>query len=378
MKIAYLTNASAESGVGYYGAGLKNALSQETSILISEYKIKGESGVLLKDSKEVSRLRTWPGPFSRKSVGWIRLGRVLRRELAREQFDLVHATNQTLSFVPKGKVPFVVTVHDLIEVLEPQQFVSSMLAGYLYGGISRARHVIAVSKYTAETVMQHGGVSKERITIIPNGVGPEFHQTPHFANTIGYQTLRRELKLKDAHPTVLYVGSDHPRKNVLIALEVFAKVKKERPDAVFIKVGAPGIASGREQLLAVIDKWGLRSAVRIVNNVSIERLNELYNIADVLLYPSRFEGFGLPPLQAMAAALPVVCSNATSLPEVVGDAALTRSPDDVEGFATDVLRVVGDKTFSDNLRTAGMQRAKQFSWGAAAQKTIEVYKKVLV
>ena len=180
----------------------------------------------------------------------------------------------------------------------------------------------------------------------------------------------------DAHPIVLYVGSDHPRKNLGVALEAFARLQKGRPDAVFLKVGSPGLPAGREATLEKIDKLGIREAIRFVGAVEEEKLNQLYSLADVFVYPSKFEGFGLPPLQAMAAGTPVICSNATSLPEVVGEAAIMHDADDVNGFAESLKKIVTDKELAQSLRENGLERVQQFSWTEAVERVAEVYKKI--
>lgn len=369
MKIAYLTNSSPRSGVGSYASALKKALVVAGNTGLREYSLLDTR--LLIDGEEKITVTKWPGVLGVKSVNWIRLGRKLPRYFGEEK--LVHATNQTLSFIKTNK-PMVVTVHDIIELLEPQDKKASMLNTYLLSGIPRAAHIVAVSHYTKKTIQDYYGLPSERITVIPNGVDTTmFHPIDNFSETIGYENLCRELKIAKGQPLVLYVGSDHPRKNVGVAVQAFAKFAEMHPQAVFIKVGEAGLSAGRELLLQEIDRLKLRESVRFVGNVTDERLNELYNLADVLIFPSRFEGFGLPPLQGMAAGTPVVCSNATSLPEVVGTAALIHDPMDVAGFADDLLRVVGDTQLQQHLVGAGLEQVKKFSWTNATQMTEKVY-----
>ncbi len=133
-----------------------------------------------------------------------------------------------------------------------------------------------------------------------------------------------------------------------------------------------------------IDGLSVRKSVRFVGNVSSERLNELYNLADVFIFPSRFEGFGLPPLQAMACGTPVITTNATSLPEVVGDndkfgeqAALVREVDDVDGLTEDILRVMSDVELVNSLRRKGIERAKKFSWQQTGEVVAKVYGEIV-
>lgn len=363
MKVAYVTNAPVKSGVGYRAYHLERAFAPDGQITLEHLAFRADA----------LPFTPWPGMLGSKSVNWVRWG----RKLDFHPFHIVHATNQTLSFIVKHAVgPSVVTVHDIVEVLEPQAPKAALLNRYLYSGITGATHLIAVSEHTKKTVCDYFNIPSRIITVIPNGVGNEFYPIPDFENSIGFQELRRDLKLQDRHPIVLYVGSDHPRKNLSVALEAFAKLRDERSDAIFLKVGDPGLLSGRAQTLVDIDRLDIRDSVHFVHSDTDENLNLLYNLADVLIYPSRFEGFGLPPLQAMAAGLPVVTSNATSLPEVVGDAALTHNPDDVDAFVHSLKKLTSDRTAAAEYRRRGINRAKTFSWKKAAGELAGVYEKI--
>lgn len=377
--VAYITNANQYSGVGHRAHEIKLEIDKQfaSEVKLASIRIDGVKGALFQENSPLAAVKPWPSVLGSKSINWIRLGKILAQQKQEHPYDIYHATNQTLIFLAKKLRPTVVTVHDLIEILEPQDRKALLVNKYLYSGITKADQVIAVSNFTKRQIQEYYGIPAERITVIPNGVSSQFHPIENFTNTLGYQELLRDLTLGDCHPIVLYVGSEHPRKNVPVALEAFAKLKEERPDAVFIKVGQPGIAAGREAVLNTIDTLGIRKAVRFVGYVSDEKLNQLYNLADVFIFPSLYEGFGLPPLQAMAAGTPVICSDATSLPEVVGSAAVKHHPEDTESFAKSLLEVTADKNLSLLLRQKGLERAKQFSWRKAAEKEMEVYKMVV-
>lgn len=361
MKIGYIVNAPLETGIGHRAACIRRELQKQAELEICDITF---------DTSNLP-FRPWPGVLGNKSMNWMRWGR--RIDVVADVFDV---TNQTLSFVAKRLTPTVVTVHDIIEVIEPQDSRAALLNKYLYSGISKASHIIAVSEYTKKTIMDYYRLPAARISVIPNGVAAEFYPIDDFKHSIGFQEICRELRLGDAHPIVLYVGSDHPRKNVPVALEVFARLQQKRPDAVFLKVGEPGIPAGRTETLEAIDRLGIKQSVRFVGRVSNERLNLLYNLANVFLYPSRFEGFGLPPLQAMAAGLPVVTSNATSIPEVVGDAAATHDADDIDSMVTSVEKMSSDRKTAAEYRRRGLGRARTFTWEKTAQQVAQVYKKI--
>lgn len=374
LCVAFLTNAGKNSGVGHYAAELKRRLIGYTDVV--EFYLDGIQRELRRNEQVLATLPAWPGLLNSKSVTWWRLGRTAQPLLKKSNPDVYHATNQTLSFLVTKNDPWVVTVHDVIELTDPQQNLSGMLARYLYGGIKRAAHLIAVSHYTAKQLQEVLEIPKEKITVIHNGVSGAFQPIENFKGTIGYSTLRHNLKISENTKIVLYVGSDHPRKNLVVALRAFVKFHKHFPDSVFLKVGEPGILAGRAATLAEIDRLGIGEKVRLVGSVELQYLNELYNLADVLIFPSKQEGFGLPPLQAMACGTPVVCSNATSIPEVVGEAALQRDPDDVDGFWKDLVKIIESKELANQLRAAGIERAKLFSWEATAARTLEIYRKV--
>jgi glycosyltransferase involved in cell wall biosynthesis len=275
--------------------------------------------------------------------------------------------------------PTVLTVHDIIEVLDPQDKKAYWLNKYLYSGITRATKLIAVSNYTAKAVSDYYGVDQNLIEVIYNGVD-DFYKIDGFEQTVGYQALKAEYKIPSDSQIVLSVGSDHPRKNVVGAARVLAEVMKKNKKVFWLKVGEPGILGGREILLSEIDKLGIRESVRFVGNVDLNRLNEIYNLADVLIFPSRFEGFGLPPLQAMAAGTPVVSSKATSLPEVVGDngqygdeAAATFEPDDEEGMAQAVEEFLQNEEKVRQYRERGLERVKLFNWPDKVEAVRRVY-----
>lgn len=376
-SIAYLTNTSKFSGVGQRAFNIKQRLTSAAVGEIEEYQLDGQVGTLQRAGQIVDRVKPWPGALSSKSVNWVRLGRRLARASNNEDYSLWHLTNQTMSWLAKSLEPSLVTVHDIIEVLEPQDKRASWLNRYLYSGITSATRVICVSNYTKQTVLDHYDIAEDRLTVIHNGVGPEYHPIPSFSETVAYQTLQHELRLPPAAKVVLYVGSDHPRKNVVTAVRAFAALAKQLPGpAVFIKVGEAGISAGREALLAEIARLKLRDQVRFTGFVETERLNELLNLAQVLIFPSRFEGFGLPPLAAMAAGTPVITSKATSLPEVVGQAGLMHEPTDVQGFSQSMLSVLTDEEQASSLRQAGLARAKEFSWEKAAEQVSKIYQEL--
>jgi glycosyltransferase involved in cell wall biosynthesis len=291
MRIAYLTNSSDVSGVGHRAKKIDGVITRMVKEMrLVHFCLDGRRGLLSKEGRPIAWVKQWPGLLGSKSVSWVRLGKKLKRYVGnkeKEPYDLFHATNQTLSWLVSNLHPMVVTVHDLIELTEPQDQRAKLLNRYLLNGIEKADHIIAVSNYTAGQVKEHFNIGEDKITVAHNGVGRGFSRIENFSESVANFEIRRELKISKEAKVVLFVGSDHPRKNVIGALEVFRQVKEEYGEVIFLKVGEPGISLEREKLLKTMDELNIREAVRLVGSVSDDRLNEIYILGDVLLYPSR-------------------------------------------------------------------------------------------
>jgi glycosyltransferase involved in cell wall biosynthesis len=380
MKIGYITNSSPLSGVGYRAKHILESISSpDSKNEVIEFHLDGTKGLLSEQGSPISQIKILPGVLGNKSFNWIRLGEKLKRYIKQEKknkYDFFHATNQTLSWLARDFQPMVVTVHDLIELTDPQDKKAALLNKYLISGLHKAEHVIAISNYTAKQITKHLNIPASKITVIHNGVGPEFHQINNFADSIENIELKREFKINPNTKIVLFVGSDHPRKNIAGALEVFKKIKEQEEDIILIKVGEPGILKERGKLLEKADKLKLRESIRMVGSITDEKLNALYNISDILIYPSKNEGFGLPLIQAMACGLPVVAAKTTAIPEVVGDSGVLHNVDDIEGMAKSCVEILQDENKQQELTAKGLERAKSFSWEQAAKKVNKIYENV--
>ncbi len=367
-NIAIITNAEKNSGVGSRAFQLLQHIGEQSDIHVTPVLLNGNSATLEVDGKTIKHLSSLPGLLGSKSVSWVRLARHIPK------FDMYDLSNQTLSFIAKKHHPSIVTVHDIIELTDPQDAKARLLNGYLMSGITRADTIVAVSEYTKKSIQEYFGISESSITVIPNGVHETYEEIPHFSSSIAYQELLRDFGLTNKNPLILSVGSEHPRKNMVTILRTIALLKKQFPNILLIKVGDAGLLSGRRETLNTIDQLNLQSNVRLIGSIPTERLNELYNVADALLFPSHHEGFGMPPLEAMAAGCPVLCSNATSLPEVVGDAAIMHTPDDEHAFARSIVHILTNEEFRNTLIHKGKERSKKYSWKEAAEKTLALYR----
>lgn len=305
-------------------------------------------------------------------------GLLLRRMLTyplwsrRHQGDLNHVLDHSYGHLLFGLDPerTVVTVHDIAPLLFPSRRLGMSQLSWLWAlkGTLRAKQLISVSAFTRQMLIEHCRVSSERIVVIPEGVEPAFRPLPREAA----EELRRRYALPDA-PLLLHVGHTQPRKNLEGLLHALAIVRRRNSHAVLLQVG--GVPTARQRTL--VESLGLRDAVHFLGPVPESDLIAFYNLADVFVFPSLYEGFGFPPLEAMACGTPVVASRAASLPEVVGDAGLLVDPRDPEALAAAVHRVLQDRELAEGLRRRGLARARQFTWERTARETLAVYEAML-
>lgn len=264
-------------------------------------------------------------------------------------------------------VPQVTTIHDVVFKRYPETH------GLLAKGVEilvplaarRSERVITDSEASKTDIVRFLDVAAEKVDVAPLGPG-----IPEDVEGAPPLEIRRRFELGDS-PLVLSVLAKRPHKNGARLIEAFARV----PDGILVM---PGYSTGYEdELRRSIDEAGLGSRVRLLGWVDDATLDGLYRAADCFVFPSLAEGFGLPVLEAMLRGAPVACSNATSLPEVAGDAALLFDPLDVDAIAVSVRRILGDRELAERLRAAGLERARRFSWEETARQTLACYRKAI-
>lgn len=262
----------------------------------------------------------------------------------------------------------VLTVHDVSCLVNPAWFRWSH-AAYYRTMISRSAHkaasIIADSKATASDLEQRLGINRDRISVIPLGVDEMFRPAPPEAAA----RVRAQYGLPERF--LLFVGTHEPRKNLPRLVEAFERVAGDIPHALVL-AGRPGWKC--EPLHRALASSPVRSRILTPGFVARDALTALLTAAEAFVWPSLYEGFGLPPLEAMACGTPVLASNTASLPEVVGDAALMADPQDTEDIARKMLALTTDTSLQHALRVKGIERARQFTWLRTAQRTAEVYR----
>lgn len=287
----------------------------------------------------------------------------------RARLDLLHGP---VNVLPLGApCPGVVTVHDLAFLAYPAAFHPAKrryLALLTALSLRRAARAIAVSSFTRDEIVRRLGVPAAKVAVVPNAADASFAPRP--AGEVARFRAERGLPTR----MILSVGTLEPRKNLVGLLQAFARVAPAT-DATLVVVGAKGWLY--DELFARLDALGLAGRVRFAGRVPDGELPLWYNAAEVFVYPSRYEGFGLPPLEALACGVPVVTSDAASMPEVVGDAAILADPADPVALAAALARVLDDAGLRAALRERGPRRAAQFSWARTAAATRAVYDEVL-
>jgi len=287
-----------------------------------------------------------------------------------EGVTLFHATEHLLPKLTRARSVF--TLHDTAYLLFPKYhllqnrvYLTLMMPRFL----ARADAVIAVSENTRRDALRFYRLDPAKVHVIPEGVEPRFQPETDLQRRV---EIKKRYNLPDRF--ILCVSTIEPRKNLPLLLEAYAALRPRCPEVGLVMAGGKGWLY--ESFFERLRSLGLENQVTLTDYVPEADLPGLINCAEVFAYPSKFEGFGLPPLEAMACGVPVVCSNASSLPEVVGDAGILLPPDDVRGWTEALTRLLTDPTLYADLRARGLDRAGQFSWETAARRTLEVYKTV--
>ncbi|MHB1133605.1 MAG: glycosyltransferase family 4 protein [Chloroflexota bacterium] len=267
--------------------------------------------------------------------------------------------------------PVVVTVHDVIPLLLPEYRGPALVRLYMAlaaAATRRARFVVCDSLCSQRDAVRLLGLAPERTRVVYLAAAPELGP----ADPAAAAAARRRHGLGERF--FFYVGGLDARKNLGVLLEAFAPLARRYPEAQLAIAGALSPPS------ALFPDWqararrlGLGSSVRFLGGISEEDKNLLYAAAQAFVFPSRYEGFGLPPLEAMACGTPVVCADAASLPEVVGEAALALPPDDVPAWGEALARIWQDEALRAELAARGRARAAAFTWEETARQTAEVY-----
>jgi len=371
MRLGLLTYALDRplTGISRYTLELARALAAPQDWPEVILLTAGGSGLLADDS-----FQRVPLPGCRLLPGLVTLGNLLIPYMARRfALDVVHdPTGVTPFLFGAGGVRTVVTVHDVFPWSCPGT--STLLDTLIYRRwlprvLPCVDAVITVSRASKADIVHYLKVPGDRVHVIYEGVSATYRPLSNAEVAM----IRARYGLPAGY--ILFVGSIEERKNVRRLLQAYARLRQAGEQRILAVVGVR--KRKYSGILATLKELNLEEHVIFTGYVPEADLPALYSGADLFVSPSLYEGFGLPPLEAMACGTPVVCSNAASLPEVVGDAAITVDPCDVEGLAEAMHRVLTDLDLGEELRQRGLERARQFTWERTARETVAVYQEVL-
>src|SRR3990172_1306674 len=353
--------AARRAGVGQYAAKLISHL------------------VRLAPEEEFVLYRTGPWGGSVESAEWgahvrvVSAPKLLVQTRGRlDRLDVYHGTNYRLR--GSGRRGTVLSIHDLAIECTPGLARHDWIARRKSEKTKRTAHqatvVVVGSEHTARDVVEVMGVPREKIKVINYGVGEEYYPE---RTAGGREALCRRYALPRGR-YVLFVGTLEPRKNLPALITAFARLSGIRRSHCLVLAGALGWRG--QEIYDAAARSGLVGEVILPGYLPMDEIRSLYSYADLFVYPSLYEGFGLPPLEAMACGAPVITSNISSFHEVVGDAALQIDPQDPDALAAAMRAVLEDESLAAMLRARGFDRVKRFSWERAARETLEVYRTV--
>ncbi|MGA8539208.1 MAG: glycosyltransferase family 1 protein [Terriglobales bacterium] len=374
MKVAIDIRRMTEFGVGTYIRNVVRTLAQLDRD--SKYFLIGSPA-------KVAEFGALPPNFHAVSLdggeNTLKGSLDFRAIVKRLRCDVVHIPH--LFWVPRGLgCPYVLTVHDLLEHMYGSRDASSLrrtLHFYLTRRVLRkAARVIAVSQFTKNEIEKLLAISDDRIEVVYNAIDERFlhgHATDADRELIAQRYLVN-------YPFILYAGAIRPHKNVVRIIEAFSALKSELqkeqqfPDLKLIIIGDD--LSSHPRLRRTVVRSGVQNDVRFLGFVPIEVLRIFYDVAKVFVFPSLYEGFGLPPLEAMAHGTPVVTSNTSSLPEVAGNAALLVNPENVFEIERGLQRALLDPALRAQMKQRGYEQAQRFSWTNSVSRILEIYREV--
>jgi glycosyltransferase involved in cell wall biosynthesis len=352
------------SGVGYYTARLLEGLSGEAGEGIVTRLVVLSNRVVPLGPHNGNVAVHEGGRFGVRSV-WMQL--VLPWILRRVRPDLVHFTNYLAPLA--CPVPYVVSIHDMTLSLLPGYHTAKkrLLTSTLVPSVARSAHLVLAPSYsTRRDVIRLLGLAPERVRVVPYAPGLGFGPRPLDPERLAVNYGLRE-------PFFLYVGTLEPRKNLARTLRAFARLKEALPDHRFVLVGQQGWNC--TDVLQEVESSAGRA--RVLGYVPEEDLPLMYAHAAALVYPSLYEGFGLPVVEAMACGTPVITSRGSSLEEIGGEAAVLVDPLDESALADAMRAVASDAGLAASLRERGLRAAARYDWTRTARETAEAYRDAL-
>jgi glycosyltransferase involved in cell wall biosynthesis len=374
VKIAIDIRRMTEFGVGTYIRNVVRTLGRLDHN--NEYLLFGSPAKVEEIGALPSNFHTVPLLASDRSIEGYR---EFRSSLRRLHCDLVHIPN--LFSVPRLlPCPYVITVHDVLQHMARAREQSGLWRSLHFQMTKRAlagaSRIFAVSNFTRNEIEKLFEIPPERVDVVYNAIDERFLHG--HASAADRDLIARRYQV--TYPFLLYAGKISPHKNVVRMIEAFSALKTELerdfayPDLKLIIIGDD--LSGNPDLRRTVVRSGVQNDVRFLGFVPIDVLRIFYDEAKIFVFPSLYEGFGLPPLEAMVHGTPVVTSNVSSLPEVVGNAAVLVNPENVFEIMRALHRVLIDQALRGRMKERGYQQAAKFSWETSVRRILETYSQI--
>jgi glycosyltransferase involved in cell wall biosynthesis len=366
LKVLLINNRAPASGIGVYATQLFSSLKKVgNDIAFIEY-VSWNSllcEILFQKALQVNNVAALYSEEILRIVSQSFFILKISRKFSR--FHICHIVSPALAFaMPLMMNAKVVTVHDLIPFLRPRS-VTDLFIRKSMNLVKNAERIICISESTKKDLLHFIDVDPRKVRVIYSGIDHELFKPRDKLEA------RRRLGLPLDRPIILNVGSEEPRKNIPTLIKAFGILVKDVPNAVLIRVGSP-----TNTIEKLIHGQGLEGKI-IYLKPNDEDLSLLYTASDVFVFPSYYEGLGLPLLEAMASGCPVVAGNRSAIPEAVGDGGILLDPFDVDGFAYWMREVLSNEDLRIKLSEKGYRRSLNFSWEKCARETLEVYREVL-
>lgn len=356
-------NVDQHVGVSVYTLNLLEYFHQQAS-KDTQFRIylKESPKETLPPESEYFQYRVIKGKFL-----WSRIHLPLELNLKKEIDVFFAPAHYSPPFCP---VPLVVTIHDLAFFYFPHEFLKKdlyKLQNWTKNSIEKAKKVISVSKWTKRDLMKYYELPEEKIAVVYNG----FEKNHPAIQPIETKDVLRTFNLKP-EKYLLYVGTIQPRKNIRFLIKTFKKFHSVNSDYKLVLTGKKGWLY--EEIYTEVEQQGLKDAVVFTGYLSDPEVIQLYNHAFCFTFPSLYEGFGIPILEAMSFGCPVISSFASSLPEIGGEACLYFDPETERDFYDDLVSLKDNQKLREELITKGKERIKEFSWEKSAEETLEILK----
>ncbi len=341
MRIALINNIPGYWGAGKYAFMLHRELSKK--LRVDHVYLNHENGSLEINGKVIAREKA-----KNKVIFLKKISRFIPR------YDIYHFTNQNLSFLIRKEdcAKSIVTCHDIYPYIYPKSILEKIGRGFLYSGLKRAKVIIADSDYTKKELVRYLEIDPNKIKVIFLGISDKF-------KPLNKKVARKRLNLPQVARIILHIGEvGDKRKNTRRVFRVFLKLRTHFKDLILLRIG-----KGEIKHEGVVNLY----------KISEKDMISAYNASDALFFPSLYEGFGLPPLEAMKCGLPVVTSNRTSVPEIVGEAAIMANPYNEKSMEESVYKVLTNKKLARVLSKKGLRRALEFKWSKTASDISSIY-----